>query len=700
MLLVLIAGNMTAQTVKNIYRNDGPVVRIPVHLIDTVTTVSTNDGETLNVLQTNGYINQVPLALIDSITHREGSAIDPSQLGALTEASVMGTVVDENGEPVVNAVVRSGYGMEQTTTDINGVFFLDSISVYARLGFIKVEKEGFFVGMRSFIPTEGQRSLLKVELSPRVLVGSFSASAGGTAMAGSFNVSFEPNSIVQNDQPYTGQVNVYAAVFDPIEPTFNDRMPGELIGGMNDTLQMLLSFGMADVEITDAIGQPLQIAEGSTAELTYSIPTLMQNDAPSQTAFWSFDDQAGYWVYEGEAVRSGNTYIGQAAHFSPWNVDLPTQAPGTLTVTCSDAEGLPITGGLIQTSGNTWGSSTAYTNLSGTASILVQPGQSYDIDLKMFCPITGLWDVVNSVTTSPIGAGSTGNDNVSGQLPGQYPVTGTILKCDGDTVKTGYVISSTGGGVHFLEDGTFNFYVCQTGLMNIRAYDTSTDSLKASQVIEVTVGPSGTEIGPITACIDVGHVFVDIEGNVYSTVAIGFQIWMAENLRTTSYANGDPIPNVTNSQWSNLTTGAWAHYNNDSQYENPYGKLYNWYTVNDPRNVCPVGWHVPTDAEWTVLTDYLGGQNVAGGKMKSTGTQYWQSPNTDATNESGFSGLPGGGRGNDGSFYGIGDGGGWWSSTEFNTSNAWGRDLYYYIGNVNRNPYSKGNGFSVRCLRD
>ena len=179
---------------------------------------------------------------------------------------------------------------------------------------------------------------------------------------------------------------------------------------------------------------------------------------------------------------------------------------------------------------------------------------------------------------------------------------------------------------------------------------------------------------------------------------------MAENLRTTTYANGDPIPNVTDdTQWKNLTTGAWVHYNNDSQYENPYGKLYNWYTVDDPRNVCPTGWHVPSNAEWTVLTDYLGGQSVAGGKMKSMGTQYWRSPNTDATNESGFSGHPGGSRSSShGSFYAIGSYGFWWRPTENSADDdeAWYRRLSYSIGDVTSNHINKQHGFSVRCLRD
>jgi uncharacterized protein (TIGR02145 family) len=198
----------------------------------------------------------------------------------------------------------------------------------------------------------------------------------------------------------------------------------------------------------------------------------------------------------------------------------------------------------------------------------------------------------------------------------------------------------------------------------------------------------------------------DQQGNVYKTIVIGTQEWMAENLKTTIYRNGDAITNVTdNTQWSGLTTGAWCSYNNDSQYDCPYGKLYNWYAVADPRNVCPIGWHVPTDDEWTTLTSFLGGEPVAGGKLKSTGLQYWFSPNQDATNESGFSGLPGayrsyatGGFPSEFVFYTFD--GYWWSSSESSAPNVWIRYLYHDSANAVRYELNKQNGFSVRCLRD
>lgn len=193
----------------------------------------------------------------------------------------------------------------------------------------------------------------------------------------------------------------------------------------------------------------------------------------------------------------------------------------------------------------------------------------------------------------------------------------------------------------------------------------------------------------------------DQQGNVYKTIVIGAQEWMAENLKTTIYRNGNVIDNLSDpSQWSNTETGAWASYNNDNQYDCPYGKLYNWFAVADPRYLCPTGWHVPTDGEWTTLTNYIGGAAVAGGKMKTTGLQYWISPNTDATNESGFSGLPGGYRSSSGDFYNVGNGGYWWSSSEFDASRAWYRFLTYNYDNAYQDRNDNRVGFSVRCLRD
>jgi uncharacterized protein (TIGR02145 family) len=243
----------------------------------------------------------------------------------------------------------------------------------------------------------------------------------------------------------------------------------------------------------------------------------------------------------------------------------------------------------------------------------------------------------------------------------------------------------------------------------VRAYATNGEGTAyGNQVSFATTNGTEPTNNWLNPDLNYGSV-TDQDGNTYATTVIGTQEWMAENLRTTTYANGDPIPNVTDgTQWSNLTTGAWCHYHNDSQYEIPYGKLYNWYTVVDTRNLCPIGWHVPTDAEWSVFINYLdpsadGGSNefnTAGGKMKGTGIGYWQTPNEDATNESGFSGLPAGLRHDEGSYVSIGYYCYWWSSTEEGPSFSWQRVLVSSSGRADRGYSYKGNGLPIRCFRD
>ena len=182
------------------------------------------------------------------------------------------------------------------------------------------------------------------------------------------------------------------------------------------------------------------------------------------------------------------------------------------------------------------------------------------------------------------------------------------------------------------------------------------------------------------------------------TVTIGNQVWTSKNLDVSTYRNGDVIPQVQDKNaWANLTTGAWCYYDNDPSNGTKYGKLYNWYAVNDPRGLAPNGYHIPTDEDWTKLTDYLGGVSEAGTKMKSTsGWSYYG----NGTNSSGFLSLPGGTRANNGIFYSVGGNGYWWSSKENETYSAWARRLWCNGDFVSRDEGSKLSGHSVRCLRD
>lgn len=192
----------------------------------------------------------------------------------------------------------------------------------------------------------------------------------------------------------------------------------------------------------------------------------------------------------------------------------------------------------------------------------------------------------------------------------------------------------------------------------------------------------------------------DIEGNVYHTVSIGTQVWLLENLKTTVLNDGTGIANVTdNKAWTNLSSSGYCWYNNDIANKNSYGALYNWYTANTGK-LCPSGWHVPTDAEWTTLATFLGGINVAGGKLKETGTIHWVNPNTGATNESGFTALSGGARDATGPFYGLGYSCFWWSTSEMNVSYVWYRSVRNSNSDIVRDNNYRIFGYSVRCLKD
>lgn len=234
--------------------------------------------------------------------------------------------------------------------------------------------------------------------------------------------------------------------------------------------------------------------------------------------------------------------------------------------------------------------------------------------------------------------------------------------------------------------------------------DTKSFDCVSGNCIEDDNGPYNSLANCESACDDGGggantscdgeDTFTDPrDGQTYAIVKIGDQCWFAENLR---YSGSIPEV-VDDTEWSDDTTGAWSYYDNDPANDSIYGKLYNWYAVST-NTLCPDGWHIPSDAEWTELIDYLGGSSIAGGKMKST--TGWRAPNTDATNSSGFSGLPGGNRSSFSNFNNVNKFGYWWSSTEESADKAWRHPLDYNSGFVIKNTDFKTLGMSCRCLKD
>jgi len=260
------------------------------------------------------------------------------------------------------------------------------------------------------------------------------------------------------------------------------------------------------------------------------------------------------------------------------------------------------------------------------------------------------------------------------------------------TISNNKTISGTGTGNY-----TCAISFQMTGaLYYIRAY--ATNSAGTSYGNELTYVP-GTQSIPIVFNPDLTYNSVsDINGNVYKTIQIGTQIWMAESLRSTKYRNGDNIPCVVNAtEWFNLTSGA---YTQEFMPSVIYGRLYNYYAIADSRNLCPTGWHMPTDDEWTTLSDYLGGLDDAGGKLKEAGRTHWTNMNVGATNETGFTALGQGIReasGGNTSKCAIGI---FWSSTEKDANYVWTRYTYDYMSRLGRYSYGKKAGLSVRCVKD
>jgi uncharacterized protein (TIGR02145 family) len=293
---------------------------------------------------------------------------------------------------------------------------------------------------------------------------------------------------------------------------------------------------------------------------------------------------------------------------------------------------------------------------------------------------------IPTVTTSAVGGITYTTADCGGTVTaeGGSSVTARGV-CWGTTATPTVADSKTTDGT-----GTGAFNSSMTGLANgttyyARAYATNAE---------------GTAYGTAVSFTTIPKVFTD-NGNVYHTVQIGSQYWMVENLASKKFRNGDNIPNITDATaWAGLTTAAYADYDNMLSNTAVFGRLYNYAAVTDSRNIAPPGWHIATDADWTTLVTFLGGESTAGGKLKEGGTAHWASPNMGATNSNGFYALPGGQRNADGTFSGVNTTGGWMSATASGTTDVWKRTVSSADAIIVRAAVSMKGGYSVRCVKD
>ncbi len=310
------------------------------------------------------------------------------------------------------------------------------------------------------------------------------------------------------------------------------------------------------------------------------------------------------------------------------------------------------------------------TNSSGTA---------YGLDVNFTTPIVSI-PTVTTTSVSPVSStGASSGGNVTSDGGATVTARGVCWNSSPNpTIADNKTSNGTGLGIFNsnLSGLTPNttYYVCAYATNSVGTAYGNQMSFKTTESV------------------------VDVDGNLYNTVIIGTQIWTKENLKTTKYNDNTPIPYVP-VDWNNLTTPAFCYYNNDINNKDTYGVLYDWHAVNTGL-LCPTDWHVPTSSEVASLTTLLGGESVAGGKLKESGTTHWNFPNSGANNETGFTALPGGYRRNTPEYNGIGTIGIWWTSTESGSTSAWCIQMVSGNDDAGQGPIGKTQGLSVRCVKN
>jgi hypothetical protein len=448
-------------------------------------------------------------------------------------ASLQGRVVDENGIPVQGAVVTSGAAT--TSSDINGVFSFTGIPMSSRFGFVKAVKQGYYIGSRSIITNAGASNYVNIQLMPRTVTGTFAAPTGGkVAVSTGDTAVFAASSVVEasSGTAYTGMVTVYANYLNPTDPNLYKYMPGDLRGIGSDGYETALqSFGMIDVEMQDAAGNPLQLASGQQATLIFSIPDSLLSIAPASIPLWYFNDTTGRWIQQGMAVRQGNSYIGLVEHFTFWNCDAPM---GTVNfqVHVIDQFGNPLAYRYIQFQLDGYGARGGYTDSTGFAQGLIPKGEHLLMQALSECGgFIGGVNVGPALTDQNLGTVTVNIVNA------KLTITGTVVDCSNNPVDSGFVSALVDGLTYrgVVTNGTFSLPVsrCYESNASVQLVAEDLATSQASTATTITADTGTVSAGTLTACANVAN-------NPYINFTLG----------TTSYATTIPINSI--SEFANI----------------------------------------------------------------------------------------------------------------------------------------------------
>lgn len=428
------------------------------------------------------------------------------ELGAAKTASFFGTIIDESKNPMGGVAVS--IGASSAVTDANGVFFIENASVNENHAFVKAEKNGFFLGSRSVVPTDGVNTI-KIMMLQKQNIGSFDASAGGSVNGNGITIDFQAGVVDASGNTYTGTVEVAAKYIDPESDDFADYMPGNLIGADANGGNYLESYGMVAIELTDGNGNELQPADGKEATVSFPLSAGLLSDAPATINLWHFDDARGFWEREGEAVLDGNVYKASVSHFSFWNCDIPTAYVNIEGRVIDDfGAGLPSIQVRIVSTG--FGTGFGYTDASGYYAGIVPAGDDLTLEIYLDCGL------VHSVSIGVLASDYTVPDITLPTLLTTI-VSGNIVDCSSAPVANGYVKLGN-GDVIFVVSGAFSTVVCDGDDIDVQAFDL--DALNESGVFSYTVSGASYSVGTIMACSGITeYISWNIDGDDYIVTA-------------------------------------------------------------------------------------------------------------------------------------------------------------------------------------
>jgi len=446
----------------------------------------------------------------------------------LVIASLQGRVLDEKGVPIQGASVTSGTAT--TTTDVNGTFFFQDINLYSRSGTVNVSYSGYFVGSRTFVTSTSALNFVEIHMLPKTSAGTFDAASGGTInIATGQTVTFTGGAVVNatTNAAYSGTVHVYAAYLDPTEKETFMTMPGDLRGITTDKKEVFLrSYGMMKVELEGDGGEKLQIAQGKTAELSFTIPSALQTNAPDTIPMWHFADTTGKWMQEGKATKKGTTYVGQVSHFSWWNVDAYYIAT-LLKARFKDQNDRSLANKWVYilsnaklSNGVTIGLTTVtVTDSTGAMSVYVPVGEVLRVQIEDMCGnLVGGFNAGPLVSNLDFGTVTVQLDDV------MLNISGDVVDCSNNPVTNGYVTAYLDNLTYrtAVNNGKFSISIhrCYSAAAQLQLTAVDKGGQQQGTTVSQSVTKGDLDVGQLSACGVSSDEFINMvfNGTTYSFI--------------------------------------------------------------------------------------------------------------------------------------------------------------------------------------